>query len=62
MALTNRQMSGDVETLFVMADQKYAFFSSSIIKEIAALGGPVDEFTPPYVAKLLRGKFQPPAS
>jgi len=57
MALTNREMAKDIETMFVMTDQKFSFVSSSLTKEIAALGGPVESFVPPFVARRLREKF-----
>ena len=58
MALTNREMSSNIETLFVMTDQRYSFFSSSLTKEIAALGGPVETFVPEFIADMLREKLE----
>mgnify|MGYP006290236633 CR=1 FL=1 len=57
MALTNREMSRDIETLFVMTDQQHSFFSSSITREVAALGGPVETFVPEFIADMLRDKL-----
>ena len=56
MALTNREMSNKIETIFVMTDQRYSFFSSSLTKEIAALGGPMETFVPEFIADMLKEK------
>jgi pantetheine-phosphate adenylyltransferase len=56
LALTNRTISG-VETLFVMADEKVAFISSRLVREVAGLGGDVSQFVPKNVAKALREKL-----
>lgn len=54
MALTNKQLCPDVETLFLMTNPKYSFISSSLVKEIAAMGGDLDPWVPNYVkVKLL---------
>jgi pantetheine-phosphate adenylyltransferase len=55
LALANRTISG-VETLFVMADEKTAFISSHLVREVARLGGDVSRFVPPGVAKALATK------
>jgi len=55
MALTNRTVSG-VETLFVMADERTAYISSHLVREVAALGGNVANLVPPCVAEALAGK------
>ena len=52
MALTNRTVSG-VETLFVMADERTAYISSHLVREVAALGGDVSNLVPPCVAEAL---------
>ena len=57
MALTNRSF-GDIETLFVMPSQEYAYLSARLIKEIAALGGDVSHLVPPDVAKSLAERLQ----
>jgi len=53
MALTNRQLAPDIETVFVMSDQRYAFISSRLIKQAVAGGGDVSAFIPPEVAQAL---------
>lgn len=57
MALTNRELAGDIETICLMTRREYAFLSATIVKEIAKLGGPVDDFVPSHVAQALRTRF-----
>ena len=54
MALMNRKISEDVETLFLMPNQNYSFLSSRLVKEVAMLGGNVSEFVPPLAERLLK--------
>ena len=53
MALMNKHLNSDVETLFMMPSQKYLFVSSSRLKELARFGSDISEFVPAGVAKLL---------
>ena len=57
MALANKSMDPEVEQVFMMTEGKYLYHSSSIIKEIAALGGCVSEMVPEIVETNLREKF-----
>lgn len=57
MALTNRKLAPDIETVFMMTAGDYSYLSSRFIKEIARLGGRFDCFVPPNVTKMLKGKF-----
>ncbi len=57
MALTNRKLAGDVETIFLMPHESYAYLSSRLIKEIASLGGDVSAFVSPAVVNALKEKF-----
>lgn len=57
MALTNRKLAPDLETLFLMPSEEYSYISSSMVREIAALGGAVGKFVPEPVAAALRRKF-----
>ncbi len=57
MALTNRVLKSDIETVFIMTSQEYSFLNSSLIKEAVRLGGNVSKFVPPEVEELLRQKF-----
>ena len=57
MALMNRKLQGDLETIFLMPKEEYTYLSSRLVKEIARLGGDVSQFVPPMVAKSLARKF-----
>src|SRR6266516_4132454 len=59
MALMNRKLDADVETIFLMPKEEYTYLSSRIVKEIARLGGDVSGFVPPAVANTLSKKFGP---
>jgi len=56
MALTNRQLAPEVDTVCLMTRQSHAFLSSSIVKEIALLEGDVSRMVPPHVAAALEIK------
>jgi len=58
LALTNRRLSPDIDTVCLMASQEYSFLSSSVVKEVALHGGKVDELAPPHVVDALRQRFQ----
>ena len=53
MALMNRRLDGDVETVFMMAADCYSYLSSRLVKEVAALGGDVSGLVPPPVARAM---------
>jgi pantetheine-phosphate adenylyltransferase len=57
MALMNRHLDPEVETIFVMPNEAYSYTSSSLVKQIAKLGGDVRKFVPPNVAKAMRESF-----
>ena len=57
-ALLNRELEQDIETIFIMTKDDYAFLSSSIVKEIAMFQGPVTGFVPEIVEKKLKEKFK----
>jgi pantetheine-phosphate adenylyltransferase len=56
MALMNRKMNEDIETLFLMPNEAYTYISSRLVKEVALLGGSVDQLVPPLAAKLLKAR------
>jgi len=56
-ALTNRQLAGDIDTVCLMTTLRYAFVSSSTLKEVAFAGGSVSEMVPPYVETALRQRL-----
>jgi pantetheine-phosphate adenylyltransferase len=58
MALTNRKLCADVDTVFLMPDEKFTYLNSSIVREIARFGGDVSEFVPPHVQKELLKKIE----
>ena len=60
MALMNRKLDSEIETIFLMPKEEYTYLSSRIVKEIAKLGGDVSAFVPPLVAEALAKKFKPP--
>ena len=62
MALMNRTLAPEVETLFMMPKDSYSYLSSRITKQIAALGGDISQFVPPHVERLLRKKLAPSSS
>ena len=57
MALMNKHLYADVETLFMMPSQQYLYVSSTRLKELARFGRDVEEFVPPIVAKKLRERL-----
>ena len=57
MALTNRKLAPEIDTVCLITRQEYAFLSSSIAKEIAMVGGCVDQMVPSHVAAALKEKF-----
>jgi pantetheine-phosphate adenylyltransferase len=57
MALMNRKLESDLETIFLMPKEEYTYLSSRLVKEIARLGGDVSKFVPQIVAKALANKF-----
>ncbi len=56
-AQMNRGISRDVETLFMMTSVPFSYLSSSIVKEVSSLNGPVDGLVPPIVKKALDAKY-----
>ncbi|MDD5089096.1 MAG: pantetheine-phosphate adenylyltransferase [bacterium] len=57
MALTNRKLAETITTVFLMPHERYAYLNSSIVREVARLGGRVDCFVPDFVASALKKKF-----
>jgi len=58
MALTNRDLDSEIETVFFMTAGKYSFLSSSIVKEVKHYGGAVSSFVPKTVEDALAHKFE----
>jgi pantetheine-phosphate adenylyltransferase len=57
LALINRTQDPAIETVCLMTSQEYSFLSASMVRELAMLGGKLDEVVPPNVANALRAKF-----
>jgi pantetheine-phosphate adenylyltransferase len=54
MALTNRQLAPDIDTICLMTSLEYAFLSSTIVRDIAIAGGSVEALVPPHVCEALQ--------
>jgi pantetheine-phosphate adenylyltransferase len=54
MALMNRKISEEVETVYLMPSQAFTYLSSRLVKEVALLGGNVDDLVPPLASRLLK--------
>ena len=53
MAMVNRRLSADVDTVFLMTKWEHSYLSSSIVREVAQLGGNYSEMVPPAVAAVI---------
>lgn len=58
MALVNKKVNSDIETLFMASSSDHAYLSSSIVKEVSMLGGDVSCFVPRTVEMALKNKFK----
>ena len=58
VASINKVLDKNIETIFLLANGKYATISSSMMKEVAKFGGDISEFVPPAVAKALIKKLR----
>lgn len=56
MALSNRKLAPDVETIFLMTSDTYSYISSSVVREVAELGGDTTSLVPPGVQTALRNR------
>jgi pantetheine-phosphate adenylyltransferase len=59
MALMNRRLRPELETVFMMPAEKYSYLSSRLVREVAQLGGSVKGLVPELVEQNLRGKLDP---
>ncbi|MFA6108532.1 MAG: pantetheine-phosphate adenylyltransferase [Candidatus Latescibacterota bacterium] len=57
MALTNRKLWPEFDTVFLMTRAEYMFLSSSVVRQVAQMGGDVGQFVPPCVERRLRACF-----
>ena len=58
MAMMNRKIEPDVETVFMLPAEQYSYLSSRLVKELARFGGPIKEFVPSIVQERLSVKFR----
>jgi len=61
MALMNRHLEPQVEAIFVMPNESYSYTSSTLVKQVARLGGDVTKFVPSPVAEAMREVFKHPS-
>jgi len=57
MALTNRKLAENIETIFMMTNESYSYLSSKLIKEALTLGADIKSFVPSFVVKKLKNKL-----
>ncbi len=57
MALTNRRLAEDVETVFLMPSERYSFLSSTLLKQAASLGADLSSFVPAFIEKKLKERL-----
>lgn len=57
MSLTNKKLNSDINTVFLMPNEKYTYLNSSLVRELASYDANVKEFIPDYVLKKLKSKF-----
>lgn len=57
LAQTNRVIAPEIDTMFLATSLKYSYLSSSIVKEIASLGGEIGEFLHPHIAEKMLDKY-----
>ncbi len=62
IALANRKLNSEVESVFLMTSFRWIYISSSLIKDIAQNGGDVSDFVPSHVKEALHKRFFPPPS
>jgi pantetheine-phosphate adenylyltransferase len=58
MALLNRKLDQNLETMFLMASEEYSYLTSSMVKEVASVGGPLHDFLHPEVAERLKSQLR----
>jgi len=59
MALMNRELAPEIETIFIVTDAQYSYLSSSAVKEVFQFGGSIQGMVPPGVYRRLRERFPP---
>jgi pantetheine-phosphate adenylyltransferase len=59
LALTNKKIAPDIETIFLVPSLRYMYLSSTMMKQLAELGGNLQDFLPPSVITALQNKYPP---
>ncbi len=58
MSLTNKKLAPEINTIFMMPNEKYTYLNSSLVRELASFNANVKEFVPDYVFNKLKEKFK----
>ena len=58
MALLNRKLDQNLETMFLMASEEYSYLTSNMVKDVASVGGPLHDFLHPEVAERLKTQIR----
>jgi pantetheine-phosphate adenylyltransferase len=58
LALMNKNLDERIDTMFFVPEIKYLYLSSSMVREVIALGGSLRDYVPPYAEEMLRAKYQ----
>jgi pantetheine-phosphate adenylyltransferase len=58
MALTNRKLAPDIETIFLMPHESYSYLSSKLLKEAVSMGADISSYVPDFVGKALKDKLR----
>lgn len=58
MSLTNKKLAPQINTIFMMPNEKYSYLNSSLVRELASFDANVKEFLPDYVFGKIKEKFQ----
>ncbi|MDH4193632.1 MAG: pantetheine-phosphate adenylyltransferase [Nitrospirota bacterium] len=58
MALLNRKLDSNLETVFLMSSEEYSYLTSSMVKEVASVGGPLHHFLHPEIAERLQARLR----
>ncbi|MEO6693815.1 MAG: pantetheine-phosphate adenylyltransferase [Ignavibacteria bacterium] len=57
MSLTNRRLSPEINTIFLMPNEKYSYLNSSLVRELASYDSNIEDFVPEFVLMKLKEKF-----
>ncbi len=58
MALTNRKIANDIQTIFLMPHESYVYISSRLVRQLAVLGGDISAFVPKFVLQAIQNKYK----